>query len=130
MFWALPRYNYNSYTRIIINKIPTLNCLGTNVISNIGVLSVDEVIFAGADTSNINQNFYLYNPKISNVWYTMTAAKGNDKSINMFMVDKNGKIVTNINGNLYREVRPVINLIKNIEVIGDGTEDNPYIIVS
>ena len=44
----------------------------------------------------------------------------------MFMVDNNGNIRTDINGNLYRNVRPVINLVKNIEMEGNGTAENPY----
>ena len=119
-------YNYNSYARIITNKIPTLNCLGASYIGNIGIISIDEVILAGADTLHSNQKYYLYNETIEDVWYTMSGAKGKDSSINMFMVDKNGNVQTNITGNLYRNVRPVINLIKNLEVTGNGTIDNPY----
>ena len=117
---------YNASTRIMINNIPALTCLGTVVRSNIGLLSIDEVILAGASTKNENQSYYLYNSSISNVWYTMTAYSGNDSSMKMFMVDVNGKIKTDIDGNLNRGVRPVINLIKNIDMTGDGTETNPY----
>lgn len=119
-------YNYNSYTRVMTNKIPTLNCLGDYFNSNIGLLTIDEVIYAGANTVNGNQNFYLYNSNITDVWYTMTGAKGSDTNINMFMVDNNGNIKTNVNGNLYRNVRPVINLVKNIEMKGTGTITDPY----
>ena len=119
-------YNYLTYTRIMTNKIPTLNCLGTSFNSNIGILSVDEVVLAGASPNSDNHDFYLYNEKTNNVWYTMSGAKGNASSLNMFMIDENGKLKYDVNGNLYREVRPVINLIKNVEVTGNGTIDNPY----
>lgn len=119
-------YNYSAYTRVYTNKIPSLNCLGTQVTSNIGLLTIDEVLLAGASPSTFNQSYYLYNSKSENSWYTMTGAKGTANSINMFMVNRNGSISTDINGNLYRGVRPVINLIKNIEMIGEGTIDNPY----
>jgi len=119
-------YNYNSYIRIITNKIPTLNCLGNSFSNNIGTLTIDEVILAGANTITSNQNYYLYNSNISSMWYTMTGAKGTDSSINMFMIDENGKVLTTTAGNLYRNVRPVINLIKNIEVEGNGTIEEPY----
>ena len=59
----------------------------------------------------------------------MSGAKGNEQSINLFMIGTNGNLVTNVEGNLYRQVRPVINLIKNIEVSGDGTKANPYTVV-
>ena len=59
----------------------------------------------------------------------MSAAKGSDKEIYMFMVNNDGSILTNIEGSLYRKVRPVISIIKNVEVSGDGTKNNPYIII-
>ena len=119
-------YNYAAYTRIITNKIPTLNCLGKSFNSDIGILSVDEVVLAGASPISPNQNYYLYNSKINDPWYTMSAARGNDISINMFMVDVNGSLKTNTVGNAYRKIRPVINLVKNVEVNGKGTIDEPY----
>lgn len=118
--------NYLANTRILTNEIPTLNCLGTSVSSNIGLLTIDEVILAGASPTSINQNYYLYNSNITNSWYTMSAASGNEESINMFMIDSTGKVDTTIKGNLYRGVRPVINLIKNIDMTGTGTELDPY----
>ncbi len=119
-------YTYNSYTRIFTNKIPTLNCLGESYTSVIGTLTIDEVILAGANTLYSNTSYYLYNSDIDNTWYTMSGAKGGEGFINMFMVDSNGIIRTDINGNMFYNVRPVINLIKNTEVTGDGTINNPY----
>jgi len=119
-------YNYNSYTRIMTNKIPTLNCLGNSFNNNVGLLTIDEVVLAGANATSFNKSFYLYNSKITTMWYTMSGAKGSSSAMNLFMVDTNGTIKTDVEGNLYRNVRPVINLIKNIEVDGIGTSDNPY----
>lgn len=119
-------YTFNSYTRIVTNKIPTFNCLGTNFSNNIGLLTIDEVMLAGSNTINDNTNFYLYNSDITNVWYTMTGARGTSNSRNMFMVDAKGHIKVDVNATLYRNVRPVINLIKNIEMKGNGTSTDPY----
>ena len=121
--------NYLAYNRIMTNKIPTLNCLGNPFKNNIGILSIDEVILAGASPDNTNQNYYLYNPNIKDTWYTMTASSGVEKSVNIFVVDANGNIKTNISGSTYERVRPVINLIKNLEVTGNGTIDNPYKVI-
>lgn len=117
---------FMTYTRVMTNKIPTLNCLGTSTNNSIGLITIDEVILAGATPSGNNTSFYLYKPEINNDWYTMSGAKGSDKSINMFMVGISGNIKNDVTGDLYRNVRPVINLIKNIEMIGDGTKNNPY----
>ncbi len=120
---------YLAYSRIITNKIPTLNCLGESFSSSIGLLSIDEVVFAGASPTQGNSSFYLYNSDIKDPWYTMSGAKGSDKEIYMFMVNSDGSLVTNIEGSLYRKVRPVISIIKNVEVAGDGTKNNPYTII-
>ena len=116
-------------SRVLTNKIPTLNCLGETINDNIGLLSVDEVLLAGASPNGINQSYYLYNANINNSWFTMSSARGDESFINMFMVDINGSLRNDVVGNLYRGVRPVINLIKNVEVSGTGTYNDPYIIV-
>lgn len=119
-------YTFNSYTRIMTNKIPSLNCLGTSFSSNIGMLTIDEVMLAGANSTDGNTSYYLYNSNISDVWYTMSGAKGTNSSINMFMIDSNGRINTDVSATLFRNVRPVINLVKNIEMTGTGTSLDPY----
>lgn len=119
---------YLSYTRIYTNKIPTFNCLATSFNSNIGILTIDELILAGASPTKANDKFYLYNPDITDSWYTMSGAEKDITHVNLFMFDNKGNVKTNINGNLYRYVRPVINILKNIEVKGEGTINNPYVI--
>ncbi len=121
-------YTYLNYTRIVTNKIPTLNCLSNSITSKLGILSVDEVILAGATTDKNNNNYYLYNPNFTDSWFTMSGAKGSDSSLNLFMVDQYGKVRSDIVGSSYHTVRPVINLIKNTEVTGSGTLDDPYIL--
>ena len=59
----------------------------------------------------------------------MSSAKGSDTFINFFTIDINGNLRSDIDGSLYRGVRPVINLIKNVEVTGSGTYNDPYKIV-
>lgn len=120
---------FNAYSRIMVNYIPTFNCLGKVISNHIGLPTIDEVVLAGANSKDINQNFYLYNKNIDNVWYTMSGAKSGEEYINMFMVNPNGSINILTNGNLYRGVRPVINLVKNIEMQGKGTIEEPYTIV-
>ena len=116
-------------SRVLTNKIPTLNCLGESVNDSIGLLTVDEVILAGATPHGTNQSYYLYNSNINNPWFTMSSAKGSDTFINFFTIDINGNLRSDIDGSLYRGVRPVINLIKNVEVTGSGTYNDPYKIV-
>ncbi len=111
-----------SYTRLIVNKLPNLNCLGYVYNGNIGLLSADEALLAGGLYQNSNTSYYLYNPSIQEEYFTMTLSNDN----NMFMITSSGSINDETSYNLFRNFRPVINLIKNIEVTGDGTINNPY----
>ena len=119
---------YNSYIRNVTNKIPTFNCLGKNVGVKIGLITADEVIYAGGLYQENNTSYYLYNSNITSSWWTMTPATGSESSMNPFVVNENGALGSDTAGNYNRGVRPVISLMKNIEVAGDGTIDNPYVV--
>lgn len=117
---------YNAYTRIVTNQIPTFNCLGERYTSKIGILSVDEIVFAGALYDEENTDYYLYNEEIDNLWWTSSLSKNDDDNFYPFLVNENGELVDNINGSLYRNFRPVISLNRNVIVSGSGTIDDPY----
>ena len=119
---------FNSYIRNITNKIPTFNCLGENIGTKIGLITADEVIYAGGLYKENNTSYYLYNPNIATSWWTMTPASGTETSMNPFLVNESGMIVDDVLGTLNRSIRPVINLSKDVAVTGDGTVANPYII--
>ena len=119
---------YNAYTRIVTNQIPTFNCLGERYTSKIGILSVDEIVFAGALYGEENTDYYLYNEEIDNLWWTSSLSKNDDDNFYPFLVNENGELVDNINGSLYRNFRPVISLNRNVTVSGSGTVDDPYIV--
>lgn len=126
---VLEEGNYTSYNRVITNKIPTFVCLGNQVNSRIGLLTIDEVSLAGGSTSE-NKEYYLYNENIKTPYYTMSGALNKYDLYYPFAIDENGTITSNINGNLLRGVRPVINIVKTAKVSGDGTVDNPYQIMA
>ncbi len=117
---------YNGYTRLVTNKIPTFNCLGSLHSSKIGLLTADEVIYAGANFEKENKSYYLYNSKIENVWWTSSLAKASATVFYPFSVNSNGKVEYATSGMLYRNLRPTINLIRKTVVSGNGTKDNPY----
>lgn len=120
---------YNSYTRIITDKIPTLNCLGNGYSSKIGLLTIDEVIYAGANPASENKSYYLYSENVNNLWWTSSLATSKNGDFYPIAIDSNGKIVTNISGKLYRGLRPTINLIKKVKSEGKGTKEEPYKII-
>lgn len=119
---------YNSYTRLITNKIPTSNCLGTKKSGKIGLLTADEVILAGATSEHNNEKFYLYNNKYEKSWWTLSLATNQNNDFYPFAVSKEGKILYDISGTSYQGLRPVINIIRKSTVSGSGTENDPYII--
>ena len=119
---------YNAYTRIVTNQIPTFNCLGERYTSKIGVLSVDEVVYAGALYGEENTSYYLYNEDIENLWWTSSLSKSNENAFYPFLVDTNGELVDDVEGTLYRNFRPVISLSRNVTVTGSGTSEDPYVV--
>ena len=116
---------YASYNRVILNNIPNDVCLGTKVSNRVGLLTIDEVIMAGASTAE-NKSYYLYNSDITNSYYTLSGAKYDANSYYPFGVNQDGSIDMKTTGSTLKGVRPVINIIKNVKVTGDGTTDNPY----
>ena len=119
---------YNAYTRIVTNEIPTFNCLGERFTSKIGLLTVDEVVFAGGLYGEENSEYYLYNEAIDNLWWTLSLSKEDNDTFYPFLVNETGEIVDNISGSLYRGFRPVISLNRNVLVSGSGTIDDPYVV--
>jgi len=117
---------YAPYTRLITNNIPSFNCLGDSYSNKIGLLTADEVVYAGANFKNDNKEYYLYNSDIKNIWWTSSLAKADNTNFYPFSVNINGKIVSDTSGTLYRNIRPTINIIRKTMVTGDGTKDNPY----
>ena len=119
---------YNAYTRIVTNKIPTFNCLGKRYTSKIGIITADEVIFAGGLYNKENKDYYLYNEDLENLWWTSSLSKSDGDAIYPFIVDTSGKLVDNVNGSLYRTIRPVISLKREVMVVGSGTIQDPYVV--
>ena len=119
---------YNAYTRIVTNEIPTFNCLGERFTSKIGLLTVDEVVFAGGLYGEENSEYYLYNEEIDNLWWILSLSKEDDDTFYPFLVNEKGEIVDNVSGSLYRGFRPVISLNRNVLVSGSGTIDDPYMV--
>ena len=116
-------------TRLKTDNIPSFVCLGEKISSKIGILTADEVIFAGATLNENNTSFYLYNKDISTNYYLSTASSLSNNAYYPFMVNPSGKLINNDSGMYLRAVRPVITIIKTAMVDGDGSVNNPYILL-
>ena len=137
---------YGAYIRLVSGKNPSFKCtdkdndlyttpgsskgngalkvtLGENnsTATPIGLITADEVAFAGGVYGSSNSRYYLYNN--ANYW-TVSPYYYNGRAY-VFNVASNGSL--NWNYVIYtRGVRPVINLKSAIAITGSGTTGDPF----
>ena len=132
--------NYGVYKRLSTNKTPQFACPQTNDLYTtttstkgnkaltypIGLITADEVAYAGGVVNETNKNYYLVNGK---VFWIMTPASSNDTAF-VSNVRSDGSMSSDYVRSELSGVRPVINLKSTSEIIdgGDGTSSNPYVI--
>ncbi len=93
--------------------------------ASVGLLSYDEVVYAGGYRELSNSNYYLYSNK--NFWMMSPAGNLSGNSY-VWHVTTTGAInydYVNVN----YAIRPVIILIADTQISGgDGTKDNPFVV--
>ncbi len=91
----------------------------------IGLITADEVVFAGGRPSISNDSYYLY---LNSYYWTMNPYYFNGSNARVDALYSTGYLSDNsVSGS--RCIRPVINLDSNVEITqGDGTISNPYVI--
>src|SRR5699024_6483188 len=92
----------------------------------IGLITADEVAFAGGVYGTSNSSYYLYSNYA--VYWTMSPYNFDGSIALVFRVSSSGSL------NDYRVpspygVRPVINIRANVELTGTGSQDNPFKVV-
>ena len=117
---------YSSYT-------PDFKCTtdgnGKGIVNaSVGLLSYDEVVYAGgyygAYAIYGNTKYYLYNKRS---FFTMTPAGVNNTTSEVFYVTGSG----NMNADsvyFSEELTPVINFLPTISVTGTGTSSDPFVV--
>ena len=134
---------YGAYVRLYgNNKAPTFECsnssdLYTTIGSEqgnkeltypIGLISADEVAYAGGVSSLNNTSYYLYN---NQRYWTMSPYGFLNRAFVYFVYSTGGfgdggfmwYSVAGVLG-----IRPVINLKADVTITGSGTYDNPYVV--
>ena len=130
---------YAAYERLLrdtSNVVPTFDCSNNSDLYTtsgtgtgngalqypIGLITADEVIYAGLPSSGGTTDNYLYT---NQHYWTMTPRRFNGSRAEVFRVFYNGYLdywdVNNTIG-----VRPVINLSANVTLSGSGTSTDPY----
>ena len=94
----------------------------------IGLITLDELLYAGAFSGQSNTDFYLYT---NQRYWTMTPANCDGYLIGVFYFRDNGRL-DGYGGNVEwgsMGIRPVINLKSDVQISsGIGTSTDPYII--
>ena len=99
--------------------------------ASIGLMTYDEVSYAGGRGYHKNTNYYLYNPNNPKRWWTMSAAGLS----NYGLIDSSAWYVSD-DGGFYTHyvsfdcaLRPVIILKSTVKISdGNGTVDAPFIV--
>ena len=130
---------YKAYNRNSTNKTPTLKCnqvndrftkettvsgvTGNGVLTYpIGLITADEVAYAGGLFYTENPKYYLYT---GNWYWTMSPFYSGDSYAIELVVSSNGSLNTSYVGNNYT-VRPVISLSSEALSSGSGTKTDPF----
>ena len=136
---------YNRLNRLDSIKQPTLKCPNDNnggklskftvddttngngnLTYKIGLLTADEIVFAGSIDDSDNRSTYLQENTGVSGWWSLSPCSFNDGGARVWDV-RWGKLsaysIRHSDG-----VRPAISLISSTSVTGNGTSEDPYII--
>ena len=130
---------YMAYNRLYTNKIPSLKCpqnndkftisssLGNgNLTYPVGLLTPDEVVYAGGKYATSNSSYYLYSGQY---YWTISPLGFHNGSSHVWNVISAGLLSAEyVDASL--ALRPVISLKSDNTFSGDGTMSSPFEIVS
>ena len=121
---------YKAYERLYTNKTPSLGCSNSSDILRIpvGLITADEVAFAGGVYGTSNSNYYLYTGA---TYWTMSPYRfyATSSRVYVFYVWSTGEL-NDDRVSYTRGVRPVINLKADTLFTGSGTSSDPFEIVA
>ena len=108
---------------------PTLKCNGefNKVVSKIGLISIDEAIFAGYAANVKNSQNYLQENATSNDWWTISpAGLGSSGSAYIWFI--RGTLSEPLGHPVVRKdaIRSYISLKQSVKATGEGTAQDPY----
>ena len=120
----------NTYNRLFVDDSPSLVCTGNKLSAQVGLISADEVVYAGAYRNSINQSFFLYNENLNGPFVTMSGSQilQNYNAVDAIIVNKNGSLSYDKKISNEYQIRPVISLDSNTTVTGSGTINDPYVV--
>ena len=137
--------SYGAYNRLASTKQPTLICPNDNngrklskftvddttngngnLTYKIGLLTADEIAFAGSIAYTYNRSTYLQENTGTTWWWSLSPVYFGGRVAGVWRVSSGFLNYGNVNYNY--GLRPVISLISSTNVTGDGTSENPYVV--
>ena len=137
--------DYGAYNRLASTKQPTLKCPNDNnggklskftvddtkngngnLTYKIGLLTADEIAFAGSIAYTYNRSTYLQENTGTTWWWSLSPGDFGGSGADVWFVYSGG--LRDINVGYSFGLRPVISLISSTNVTGDGTSENPYVV--
>lgn len=113
---------------------PTFSYTDESLVKDyVGLITGDEVLYAGGYWKQNNTSYFLHNSSITTEWWTMSPSfwdHGTHYKIGIMTLNSDGALNDwPGSGNTVTEtigLRPVISIRGDLEMDGDGTASNPY----
>ena len=137
--------DYGAYNRLASTKQPTLKCPNDNnggklskftvddtkngngnLTYKIGLLTADEIAFAGSIAYTYNRSTYLQENTGTTWWWSLSPYSFGGSVALVWDVGSGDLNYNYVIGSV--GLRPVISLISSTNVTGDGTSENPYVV--
>ena len=127
-------FEFTAGNKYFVTKTPSYKCETTGVdgeidINKVGMLTFDEIVYAGGGNSS-NSNYYLNNNATTNYWWALSPYCFNCVSnrVDSFRVSGRGSVV-NDDVSHNDALRPAVSLLSSTQITGgNGTVSNPYTI--
>ena len=125
---------FTARNKYSVTKTPSYKCETTGVegeidINKIGMLTFDEIVYAGGG-NNSNSNYYLNNNATTDYWSTLSPDhfySADDFRVAHFRVSRNGNVLYDRSVDEEQSLRPAVSLKSSTKITGgDGTIENPY----
>ena len=137
--------DYGAYNRLASTKQPTLKCPNDNnggklskftvddttngngnLTYKIGLLTADEIAFAGSIAYTYNRSTYLQENTGTTWWWSLSPGRFVGGYARVWVVGS-GSLGYDVVGYDFG-LRPAISLVSSTNVTGNGTSDNPYVV--
>ena len=121
-------FRYAAYERFDATPpVPTFDCNTNDLFAeNLGLITADEMVLAGAKFSELNANFYLNNEM---VYWSASPFTFSGGLVGVFVLDLFRGLRGVYVNYAYNGVRGVVTLSSDAKLSGSGTYDDVYVVV-